>query len=128
MLGAELNYQTDLDTAWQTGGAIKEEMRLTQDQFPTGTFVHKTNESWMLQFNDDGTYLFLVNGAVDATGIYSIAGDLYIETTDYAPCRHAKTATYRWAYDGRRLTFQLVGGDDCSPRQSSLDGVSWIRR
>jgi hypothetical protein len=106
----------------------KEEAKLTEDGFPSGTFVSKTDESWVLQFNDDGTYLFFANGVVDATGIYSITGDLYIETTDYAPCRHAKTATYRWAYDGRRLTFQLVGEDDCSPRRSSLDGVSWIRR
>ena len=101
---------------------------MRNDEFPAGVFVHEGNGSWELQFNDDGTYLFFANGAVDATGSYSIAGDLYIETTDYAPCRHARTATYRWAFDGWRLAFQLVGEDGCSPRRSSLDGVSWIRR
>jgi hypothetical protein len=104
------------------------EVSLRRDKFPTGVFVHERNESWVLQFNDDGTYLFFVNGVVDATGIYSTAGDLYIETTDYVPCRHARTATYRWAFDGRRLSFQLAGEDDCSPRRNSLDGVSWIGR
>jgi dipeptidyl aminopeptidase/acylaminoacyl peptidase len=99
-----------------------------RDEFPVGVFVHEENGSWELQFNDDGTYLFFVDGVVDATGSYSTVGDLYIETTDYAPCRHARTATYRWTYDGRRLAFQLVGEDGCSPRRSSLDGVSWIRR
>lgn len=101
---------------------------MEEDKFPTGVFVHQTEPSWVLQFNDDGTYLFFAHGVVDATGLYSIAGDLYIETTDYVPCRHARTATYRWAFDGRRLAFQLVGEDDCSPRRNSLDGVSWIRR
>jgi hypothetical protein len=99
-----------------------------RDEFPTGVFVHEANESWELQFNDAGTYLFFADGVVDATGNYSITGDLYIETTDYAPCRQARTATYRWTFDGRRLTFHLVGEDHCSPRRNSLDGASWIRR
>jgi hypothetical protein len=111
-----------------TGSALEAKAYVKQDEFPTGVFVHAANASWELQFNDDGTYLFFVDDVVDATGIYSISGDLYIDTTDHAPCKHARNATYRWTLDGLRLTFQLVGKEHCSPRRNRLDGTSWIRR
>jgi hypothetical protein len=53
---------------------MEEEMTLTENSFPTGAFVHEGNESWVLQFNDDGSYLSFVKGVVDATGTYSITG------------------------------------------------------
>jgi hypothetical protein len=99
-----------------------------RDEFPTGVFVHEANASWELQFNDDGTCLFFADGVVEATAIYSITSDLYIETTAYAPCRQARIATYYWTVDGPRLTFQVVGKDHCSPRRNRLDGVSWIKK
>jgi hypothetical protein len=99
-----------------------------KDEFPAGVFVHGANASWELQFNDDGTYLFFADDVVDGTGIYSITDDLYIETTDYAPCRQARTATYRWTLEEQRLAFQLIGEEHRSPRRTRLDGASWIRR
>ena len=97
-----------------------------EKKFPTGVLVHETRSNLTIQFNDDGRYVVRVNDLVDATGTYTIRGNQYTEDTDYPPCKNARTATYTWAFDGRNLTFQLVGEDDCTVRRRSLDGVTWV--
>ena len=94
--------------------------------FPTGIFTHPNHTNWKLQFNADGSYLFLVNDQVDATGTYSIQDNLYTEETEFAPCKDARTASYTWEFDGKNLTFHLVGEDQCTDRRESLDGIPWI--
>jgi len=94
--------------------------------FPSGIFVQKNHANWKLQFNADGSYVFLVNDQVDATGTYSIRDNLYTEETEFAPCKDACTASYTWEFDGKNLTFHLVGEDLCKDRRESLDGIPWI--
>ncbi len=103
-------------------------MNVEENEFPTGICVHGTRQNLTLQFNDDRSYIVRVNDLVDATGTYAINGNQYTEDTDYLPCRHARTAAYTWTYDGRRLTFQLAGEDNCTERRESLDGVTWIKQ
>ena len=92
-------------------------MGVIENPLPTGVFVHETRRDWTLQLNDDGSYVVRGNDRVDAIGTYIIDGDRYTEDTDYLPCRQARTATYTWAYDGRRLTFRLAGEDHCAERR-----------
>ena len=101
-------------------------MNVAAKRFPTGVLVHETRPNVTLQFNDDGSYIVRVNGLVDATGTYAIHSRQYTGNTDYLPCKHARTATYTWTFDGKRLTYQLAGGDNCTVRRKSLDGVAWI--
>ena len=103
-------------------------MNAQGQHFPTGAFVHETRPDWVLQFHEDGRYTFLAGGEVDATGTYSVEGNLYTEDTDYLPCRDARIASYTWTFDGERLVFRLVGEDGCKERRNSLDGVAWVRR
>jgi hypothetical protein len=103
-------------------------MNTPANLFPTGIFVHETRPIWTLQFNADGTYVFRVNGVLDASGTYSIDGDRYTEDTDYLPCRDARIASYTYAYESGRLVFHLVGEDNCAERRASLNGVTWIRQ
>jgi hypothetical protein len=102
-------------------------MSVGAHDFP-GVFVHEARPIWTLQFNDDGSYVFRVNDVADATGTYTVNGELYTEDTDYAPCSQARVATYRYRCDDGRLVFQLRGEDHCTERRASLDGVTWIRR
>lgn len=101
---------------------------MNDNEFPAGVFVYESRQNLTLQFNDDGSYIVREDNIVDATGTYRINGNQYTEDTDYLPCRHARTATYTWAFDGRRLTFELVGEDNCTERRESLDGVTWIKK
>jgi hypothetical protein len=96
--------------------------------FPTGKFVHPSNANWTLQYNDDGTYIFLVDDRVDATGTFRTQDNMYTDDTEYLPCKDARLATYSWEFDGKGLTFHLVGEDLCKDRRESLDGVAWIKQ
>ena len=101
---------------------------MDKNGFPTGIFVHETRKDWTLQYYDDGSYIFRVNGQVDAIGTYTIQDNLYTEDTEYLPCSDAPKATYAWTFDGQGLVFHLVGEDLCDARRQSLDGVTWIRQ
>lgn len=99
-----------------------------ENEFPNGEFVHGSRRNLTFQLYDDGSCIVRVNGLVDAVGTYVINGNQYTEDTDYLPCKHARTAANTWAYDGKRLTFQLASEDDCTERRECLDGVTWIRQ
>jgi hypothetical protein len=53
---------------------------------------------------------------------------MYTDDTEYLPCKDARLATYSWEFDGKGLTFHLVGEDLCKDRRESLDGVAWIKQ
>jgi hypothetical protein len=97
-------------------------------KFPTGKFVHPLHANWTLQYNDDGTYVFLVDDRVDATGTFRTQVNMYTDDTEYPPCTDARLATYSWEFDGQGLAFHLVGEDLCDDRRESLDGVTWIKQ
>ena len=100
--------------------------------FPTGTFLHKHPVTFcVFQFNEDGTYdFFWMSPAVDVNGrtpyiagTYSIEGNLYTETSETSAsipvCE--SSATYAWTFDGKTLTFQVVGEDPCPDRQRTYE-------
>lgn len=96
--------------------------------FPTGTFVHKTNAAWALEFNSDRTWAFYLGDmeVPEVEGTYSVDGDLYTEESVNDPgCPF--TATYRWTYEDNELGFELVGEDECEPRRGTYDGQTFVR-
>ena len=106
-------------------------------EFPIGSFFHQHAAAsfCVFQFNQDGTYAYYwLVPSVDvtgketyATGTYSIDGNLFIETsTDVPGC--PSPATYTWTYDGQTLTFQAVGEDQCSDRQSTYESPLFYTR
>ena len=106
-------------------------------EFPTGRFFHQHAPAsfCVFQFNQDGTYAYYwLVPSVDvtgkepyATGTYSIDGNLFIETSTNVPgC--PSPATYTWTYDGQTLTFQAVGEDQCSDRQSTYESPLFYTR
>jgi hypothetical protein len=99
-------------------------------EFPTGSFFHKhANGSFcVFKFNLDGTWAYYwlapsadVSGREPyATGTYRTDGNLFIEaSTDIPGC--PSPVTYTWTYNGRALTFQAVGEDECSDRQRTYE-------
>lgn len=106
------------------GAGIAGQRLLAADEtsFPVGTFVAAEWSPRVVTFRDDGTCHWNHAPGVEA-GIpctYAVDGDLYTETSyKLGDIPHAPPATYRWAYDGQYLTFELVG-DDTSPGRRAI--------
>lgn len=89
--------------------------------FPTGKFVSVNDAALAHQFNDDGTFAFLIGNVPVVEGTYRTEGDLYIELSnnDSDPtCQ--EHPTYRWSYDGKTLSFLTVTEDTCRGRRESF--------
>jgi len=90
--------------------------------------VHEQHKTWVFQFNEDGTwaYYFYNLEAPEVEGTYSVDGGLYTETSASDPACPFP-ASYKWSYDGQKLTFQLFGEDKCGPRKGAYDGQTYIK-
>ena len=89
--------------------------------FPTGKFVSVKDAALAHQFNKDGTFAFLIGEIPVVEGTYRTEGDLYIELTnnDSEPtCQ--EHPTYRWQFDGEKLSFSPVTEDTCRGRRESF--------
>ena len=89
--------------------------------FPTGKFISVKDAALAHQFNDDGTFAFLIGNVPVVEGTYRTEGDLYIELSnnDSDPtCQ--EHPTYRWSFDGETLSFSPVTGDTCRGRRESF--------
>jgi hypothetical protein len=97
-------------------------------EFPIGRFVHENHKDWIFQFNEDGTWLYYFEDLTspEVKGTYSIDGNLYTETSANDPACPFP-ATYKWTYDGLKLTFNLVGEDKCEGRKSAYDGQTYVK-
>ena len=97
--------------------------------FPLGTLVGEDNPSHFFEFRADGTYTYTENdyaGDIDVSGAFGINGDLYTEMThDYLGLPMVP-ATYRWSFDGQRLTFELVGEDVIPDRVRAMTGQAFL--
>jgi hypothetical protein len=104
-------------TAVQDEGAV----------FPVGTFVAAEWGDYFVEFNDDGTCRWAnhrYGESWDCT--YEVDGDLYTETTNNSGEKGYVVAgpvppppvTFRWAYAGEFLGFELVGEDPNSWRRA----------
>jgi len=96
-------------------------------EFPTGMFVHEEFPSQVvLTFHEDGTW-WMSNWDHYISGKYAVNGDLYTEMTHDFSQNRPVPATYRWAYDGEKLTFDLWGEDLVLARKGALDGQTYIK-
>ena len=89
--------------------------------FPTGTFTNATTGDTVV-FNEDGTCLWYAGGQIHCT--YAVNGDLYTEMTFVWQDGVQVPATYYWAYDGEKLTFELWG-EDLRPHRRQVYGRTY---
>jgi hypothetical protein len=97
-------------------------------EFPTGRFIDERGTR-AFEFDEDGTWHYF-EGNMErpaVSGYYATVGNLYTEMTHDYPGYPRIPATYYWAYDGERLTFQLYGEDVMSHRRGCYDGQTYIR-
>jgi hypothetical protein len=89
--------------------------------FPTGKFVSVKDGALAHQFNEDGTFAFLVGDIPVVEGTYRTEGDLYMELTnnDSDPTCQEHPA-YRWQFDGETLSFSPVTEDTCRGRREAF--------
>jgi hypothetical protein len=95
-------------------------------KFPTGKFVNESDPARGMLFNEDGTWAGYLGGIDPVVeGTYSVKGDLYTETSnnDDSEPKCQGPATYKWSFDGTKLTFTLVGEDPCRPRRAAYDSI-----
>ena len=97
-----------------------EESSSGMDAFPTGIFISVDTGRELFEFHGDGTGLTRDPVLTLGRFTYAVDGDVYTagtppgalnpaEPDDYGP------GTYRWDYDGERLTFELI--EDPSDRR-----------
>jgi hypothetical protein len=100
----------------------------SHSSFPTGTFTYES-ENWTLILSDDGSYTFLENGTVEASGTYSIQENTITwETDSYCDKQKAGKATYTWSFKNETLFFTVNGEDKCTDRQSVLDNIPYSKK
>ena len=89
--------------------------------FPSGTFVAAEWSPRAVTFHDDGTCHWDFAPGVEAgmPCTYAVDGELYTETSyEWQSPNQYPPATYRWAFDGEQLTFELVGEDPSRYRRA----------
>jgi len=92
-------------------------------KFPIGRFVSVSDQSNEYEFNKDKTWSYYQGGLMAAKGTYQVEGNLYIDQgTPECPFK----GTYQWSYDGKNLSFKLVGEDACEPRKAATDGQTLV--
>lgn len=92
-------------------------------KFPTGKFVNESDPARGMLFNADGTWAGYFGGIDPVVeGTYGVEGDLYTETSN-SDTKCPYPATYRWHFDGVKLTFELVGEDPCTPRRAAYGSI-----
>lgn len=98
-------------------------------EFPTGIFVHENNESYMFEFDEDGTYRYSEGDLPEDSiqGNYGITCNLYTEMTHDSPGDRNIPVTYTWTYDGQKLTFHLWGEDLLAHRKGVYDGQTYLK-
>jgi ketosteroid isomerase-like protein len=102
-----------------------------QAAFPVGTYAAKDQQGtlWALDFKSDGTVTVKMDEQSLAPDITYTIKDDQIEIsagTTNAMC--SGKGTYKWAFDGKALTFQLVSEPNCQPRQVVLTGNKFIKQ
>ena len=96
--------------------------------FPTGRFLRE-DKAEAFEWDEDGTYSwFMDNSSIPGlNGRYGISGNYYTEMTHNYAASPKIPATYKWTFDGERLTFELWGRDMISSRQATYDGQTFIK-
>jgi len=95
-------------------------------EFPTGQFVATDDDSRTLSFRENGRWR-AGSPKGGAAGNYAVNGDLYTEMTHNEASGSQVPATYRWHWDGERLTFMLWGEDADAWRKSFYADHAYVR-
>jgi major membrane immunogen (membrane-anchored lipoprotein) len=97
--------------------------------FPTGKFVQVTDEFQQFNFNNDGTWMALVDGEIVAQGTYGVNGDTYTEKTNDQDC--PSPMSFQYTYDGAYLKFHLTDQskkDTCPNRMNAFNDTTYIAK
>jgi hypothetical protein len=90
--------------------------------FPTGKFVSVNDKAKGYQFDQDGSFAYYLGGNDPVVkGNYTVVGNLLsvINPTETDPqCQGS--VTYKWSFDGEKLSFAPIGEDACKPRRDSF--------
>jgi hypothetical protein len=97
--------------------------------FPIGTFTMEDHDGkWLIVFKDDGSFRVTINGQpMVRRGSYTVSGDQITLSDDSVPCAGKGDGTYRWTFDGKMLTWEVVK-DRCIARKGTHDGSTWSKR
>ncbi len=93
--------------------------------FPTGEFDAIDDSSTSLSFREGGRWQS-GSPAGGASGAYVVSDDLYTEITHSDTTSARIPATYRWLWDGKRLSFTPWGEDANAWRKSAYLGHVYV--
>jgi hypothetical protein len=97
--------------------------------FPAGSFTMQDRDGkWVMIFKDDGSFTVTINGKpVVQRGSYMVSQDQITLSDDSEPCAGKGDGTYRWTFNGTKLTWEVVQ-DRCIARKGTHHGSTWSRR
>ena len=100
--------------------------------FPTGTFTLKAADgaTWAVTFDGKGKYRVTRDGTDAVEGSYKATKDELEITDEKGPAAsqgNAKTATYKWKLDGKKLTFTKVK-DEAGGRAAVVTAGPWEKK
>lgn len=100
----------------------------TGPTFPTGSFSMESDDDYVMEFSEDGTFIYYYDEMIATRGTYSIQGDQWIvETDQVCDAEDSGKATYLWTYENDTLTFTLKGEDRCQSRREVLDNITYVK-
>ena len=99
-------------------------------KFPAGIFKTTDGETTIaLDFDTTGALNVYVNNDSFSQGKWEAKADTVFFGTVQGPEGYscATSAKYLWSFADNRITFTLVGTDDCQTRRDGLVGMVWTR-
>lgn len=99
----------------------------SSSSFPTGKFIKSGTTDYGFIFNEDGTWSVFNGDITLVNATYSVAGNVFTETSNDGGCETNVSFTY--TFDGTNLTFNYVGNpedDACEGRRADLNNVTYI--
>jgi hypothetical protein len=99
----------------------------SKSNFPTGKFIKSGTTNYGLVFNEDGTFSVFEGDNTFVHGTYSVAGDIFTETSNDGGCN--TNVNFKYSFDGKNLTLRYVGNPDddkdCSGRYADFNNVTY---
>lgn len=101
-----------------------------QVTFPVGTYTAKDQQgTWVMDFKIDGTVTVKRDDFSLAPDItYTVKNDQLEISAGTTSSMCSGKGTYKWAFDGKALSFQLVSDPNCQPRQAVMTGNKFIKQ
>lgn len=101
-----------------------------QSAFPFGVYAAKVEQgTWVMEFKNDGTVTVKLDAFSLAPDItYSVKADQIEISAGTTSAMCSGKGTYKWAFDGKALSFQLVSDPNCQPRQAVMTGNKFIKQ